>query len=135
MVRGNSAKRQGCKPLIGVGRFGATFTKEAVGTMTANSHRRYTMTEKKTMRFKFFLPEARVMRDEEVKNLPAEKIQAAEAEGKSGLWIEINCPDRSCLSADGRLVLPTEKTAGKGVFLNLFCPEDACEIVQGTDLP
>lgn len=93
------------------------------------------MTDKKPIRFKFFLPEARVMSDEEVKALSAEKIRAGEAEGQSGLWIEINCPDRSCLSADGRLVLPTEKTAGKGIFLNLFCPEDACEIVHSTDLP
>ncbi len=27
-------------------------------------------------------------------------------------------------------------TSGKkGLFLNLFCPEDSCEVVESTDLP
>lgn len=93
------------------------------------------MTEQKPFRFQFFLPEGRVLSDEEVKSLPPEKVRLAEASGKDGLWLEIDCPDGSCLSADGRLTLPTEKTAGKGVFLNLFCPEGACEIVESTDVP
>jgi len=93
------------------------------------------MTEQKPFRFQFFLPEARPLSDDEVKNLPDEKVRLAEASGKDGMWLEINCPDGSCLSADGRLTLPTERTASKGIFLNLFCPEGACEIVESTDVP
>jgi hypothetical protein len=85
--------------------------------------------------FKFFLPDARLLSESEIDRLPADKIRAANAAGKDGLWLEISCPDRSCLDTDGRITLPTQESEGKGFFLNLFCPEDSCEIVQSTDVP
>lgn len=93
------------------------------------------MTDQNSFRFQFFLPEARVMSDQEVAALPADKIRTSTASGKNGLWIEVSCPDRSCLTADGKLTIPTEQSAGKGIFLNMFCPEGACEIVESTDVP
>jgi len=86
--------------------------------------------------FKFFLPDARLMTQAEIDQLPDDKKHAASATGKNGLWLEIRCPDRSCLDTDGRLTLPTQASTGdKGVFLHLFCPEGQCEVVESTDLP
>jgi hypothetical protein len=93
------------------------------------------MNDKKPFRFKFFLPDARVLSENEIDSLPAEKVQSVKAAGREGLWLEINCPDGSCLDADGRITLPGQKSKDKGIFLDLFCPEGSCEIVQGTDLP
>jgi hypothetical protein len=93
------------------------------------------MSDQNPFRFKFFLPEARVLSENEIENLPAEKLRSATASGKEGLWLEITCPDRSCLDAEGRLTLPTHESEGKGIFLNLFCPEGSCEIVESTDVP
>ncbi|AOY58228.1 MULTISPECIES: hypothetical protein [Desulfococcus] len=95
------------------------------------------MTDEKQFQFKFFLPNARLLSDSEIKKLSANNITSAGADEKNGLWLEITCPDRSCLDADGRIVIPTQesKKKDKGFFLELFCPEDSCEIVESTDLP
>jgi len=96
------------------------------------------MTDSKTARFKFFLPSARLLQKDEISNLPPEKIEAAKAAGAEGLWLEIACPDESCIGKDGNISIPAkgvETSEKKGVFLNLFCPEDSCEIVHATDLP
>jgi len=88
-------------------------------------------------RFAFFFPGARTLTPEEVAALPDEKKQAAEAVAKEGLWVEIDCPDGTCIE-DGKIVVPTEgtQTSGeKGYWLNLFCPEDSCKISEVTDLP
>jgi hypothetical protein len=93
------------------------------------------MTKEKPFQFKFFLPDARLLNAKEINDLPADKLRAAESTGKDGLWLEIACPDRSCLDADGRITLPTQESEGKGFFLNVFCPEGSCEIVESTDVP
>jgi hypothetical protein len=94
-------------------------------------------TQDNSAQFTFFFPEARVLRGEEVEALPPEKRQAAAKSGQPGVWLEINCPDRSCISDDGKITLSAVGTEAKskgGVWLNLFCPEDSCEIRQSTDL-
>ncbi|MEJ2165474.1 MAG: hypothetical protein P8X90_08090 [Desulfobacterales bacterium] len=96
------------------------------------------MTEEKSSRFRFFLPDARVLEKDEVANLSPEKLSSVEAGGQQGLWLEITCPNESCIDADGNITIPAKgaDTSGKkGFFFNLFCPEDSCEIVQSTDLP
>lgn len=94
------------------------------------------MSAQKPFRFQFFLPDARMMSEGEIKSLPPEKTRSGAAAGREGLWLEITCPNRSCLDAEGNLTLPVASSSSKkGVFLNLFCPEDACAIVQSTDLP
>ncbi len=95
------------------------------------------MTELNTSRFRFFLPDARVLDVKEIANLPPEKLSSVETMG-SGLWLEISCPDDSCFDSSGNITIPARGTAAsqkKGKFLNLFCPEDSCEILQSTDLP
>lgn len=89
-------------------------------------------------RFRFFLPEARLLEKDEIANLPPEKLSAVESGGREGLWLEIVCPDESCIDSDGNVTIPAkgaEASGEKGVFLNLFCPDDSCEVVQPTDLP
>jgi len=88
--------------------------------------------------FTFFLPDARVLNEEEIAKIPAEKKKAAEADNKEGLWLEIHCPDASCLEDDGRITIPAkgaESEKKKGIWLNLFCPEDSCEFKEMSDLP
>ena len=89
------------------------------------------MSTYKPFRFKFFLPEARVLSDAEIETLAAAKAAGTQ----DGLWLEIRCPDASCLDDDGRITLPPQTREKEGFFLNLFCPRDSCEVVQGTDLP
>jgi len=95
-------------------------------------------TQDNSAQFTFFFPEARVLNGAEVDALPPEKRQAAAKSGQQGVWLEINCPDRSCISEDGKITVSAvgaEATSKGGVWLNLFCPEDSCEIRQSTDLP
>jgi hypothetical protein len=96
------------------------------------------VTQDNSAQFTFFFPEARVLREEEVEALPPEKRQAAAKSGQRGVWLEINCPDKSCISDDGKIIVSAVGAEAKpkgGVWLNLFCPEDSCELRQGTDLP
>jgi hypothetical protein len=96
------------------------------------------MTDSKTSRFRFFLPGARILEKDEISNLPPEKLSAAEAAGSEGLWLEIVCPDASCIGKDGNISIPAkgvDASQRKGLFLSLFCPEGSCELLQETDLP
>jgi hypothetical protein len=96
------------------------------------------MNSHKSFRFKFFLPDARLLAKDEIEEmLSAERIQSSAAAKKDGLWIEVTCPDTSCISEDGRITLPPEEPDDqeKGIFLKLFCPEGNCEISQSTDIP
>ena len=89
-------------------------------------------------RFTFFLPDARVLNEEEVAALSTEKRAAAGSGKKEGIWLEISCPNGSCVGDDGRLTIPNvgaESGQNKGIWLNLFCPEGTCELNQMTDLP
>jgi hypothetical protein len=96
------------------------------------------MTDAKTSRFRFFLPEAGVWGQDEIASLPPEKLKNAESGGQQGLWLEIVCPDESCIDDEGNITIPAkgkDMSGEKGLFLNLFCPEGSCEVVQSTDLP
>ena len=87
--------------------------------------------------FTFYFPNARVLGTNEVSALPGEKKKAAEAAGQSGVWLEVHCPDGSCVGKDGKVTLEAvgvEAKKGKGVWLNVFCPEDSCLWKGGTDL-
>lgn len=87
--------------------------------------------------FTFYFPNARVLGTNEVSALPGEKKKAAEAAGQRGVWLEVHCPDGSCVGRDGKVTLEAvgvEAKKGKGVWLNVFCPEDSCLWKGGTDL-
>jgi hypothetical protein len=95
------------------------------------------MANKKNInKFTFFFPRVRVLTDEEISRLSPEKREAAEHGGQKGLWLEIDCPDATCLDDNGRIVIHTQEvqsTDKGGIWLNLFCPEKSCEILQSTD--
>ena len=89
-------------------------------------------------RFTFFVPDARALSEAEISAIPTEKKEAAETNKKEGIWLEIYCPDASCVGDDGRITIPAlgaQSVEKKGVWLNLFCPEGSCELSQLTDLP
>jgi hypothetical protein len=96
------------------------------------------MNDAKASRFRFFLPEARVLGQDEITTMPAEKLKVVESGGQQGLWLEIVCPDESCIDDEGNITIPAkgiETSQKEGFFLNLFCHNNSCEIVQSTDLP
>jgi len=85
----------------------------------------------------FYFPNTRVLSSGEVSALPDDKKQSAEAAGKGGVWLEVHCPDGSCVGKDGKVTLQAAGVAGKtdkGLWLNVFCPEDSCLWKGGTDL-
>jgi len=89
-------------------------------------------------RFTFFFPDARILNEAEIAAIPTEKKEAAGSDKKEGIWLEIYCPNASCVGDDGRITIPAlgaETSKKEGIWLNLFCPEGSCELTQMTDLP
>jgi hypothetical protein len=66
------------------------------------------------------------------------QAEGAEKSGREGVWLEVPCPNGSCMKKEGKVVLEAV-TAGhkeeKGIWLNIFCPEDSCLWKGGTELP
>ena len=88
-------------------------------------------------RFTFFFPDARVLNETEIAAISTEKKEAAKSDKSKGVWLEINCPDASCVGDDGRITIPAvgdEPAEKTGIWLNLFCPKGSCELNQMTDL-
>ena len=88
----------------------------------------------KPYRFQFFLPNARLLTEQEVESLAKDRSRA-EAADQNGLWIEIPCPDSACLDDVGNLTIPGDASQEKETWRNAFCPEGECELLQSTDLP
>lgn len=89
-------------------------------------------------RLKVFLPNVRLLTEEEIQNLSEEKRQAVKSSGEPGLWVEIVCPEDSCLTIGGKVSLVAEgyvPEETKGLWLNIFCPENRCEFDEPTDIP
>jgi hypothetical protein len=87
-------------------------------------------------RLKVFIQDARLLSEAEKAALPAEKREAAS--GKTGLWIEVGCPEGACSLEGDKITLPAGGIVpkeAKGIWLSLFCPENQCMIEQNTDLP
>jgi hypothetical protein len=95
------------------------------------------MANSDTTQLTFYFPSARVLSSSDVAALPEEKKKAAERAGGNGVWLEVSCPDGSCVGSDGKVTLDAvgaEAKKDKGVWLNVFCPEDSCLWKSGTDL-
>jgi len=85
-----------------------------------------------------FVPGARRLSEEEIAQLPEEKRMAAREAHSEGVWLDLPCPDSSCLAEEGHMNIPVKgapEKEKKGFFLNLFCPEDTCEVYRPSDLP
>ena len=85
-----------------------------------------------------FVPGVRSLTELEISRLPKEKARAAGASGARGIWLEVPCPDLSCVTGQGHITVPVKgapEEEKKGFWLNLFCPGDACEVHRATDLP
>jgi hypothetical protein len=95
------------------------------------------MTHHDEQHLTFFFPHARVLSKADVDALPADKKKAAQASDRPGVWLEVHCPDASCIGKDGKITLQaagvTEKS-DKGLWLNIFCPEDRCLWKGGSGL-
>ncbi|MGA6925296.1 MAG: hypothetical protein WBY88_06415 [Desulfosarcina sp.] len=87
-------------------------------------------------RLKVFIEDARLLSDVEQAELPQEKREAVS--GKTGLWLEVACPEGACSLDKTKITLPAGGVVpkeAKGLWLSLFCPENQCSIDQSTDLP
>lgn len=87
-------------------------------------------------RLTFFFPNTRILSASEVAALPEEKKRTAV--GKTGVWLEVDCPKGTCIGEGGRITLAAaghDAQGGKGLWLNLFCPEDSCMIQSASGLP
>jgi hypothetical protein len=85
-------------------------------------------------RIKVFVPGARLLGSEEIRRLPEESTSGRTAEG---VWLEIACPDRSCVISEGRIALEVtcaRDQESEGAWMKLFCPENQCFPEQATDV-
>ncbi|MFO7494325.1 MAG: hypothetical protein R6X05_01670 [Desulfobacterales bacterium] len=64
------------------------------------------MPDNRPLQFKFFLPDARLLDNDEIAALRAKPDHSAPSPDEKGLWIEMTCPDHSCLDDESRLTLP-----------------------------
>ena len=98
------------------------------------------------VRLTVFAPGARLLTEDEIRALPADKRQAAAAAGTGGVWLEVLCSREECLNDKRGIAVPvrgvTERERAslsgkeeKGFWLNLFCPEDSCVLQQSSDVP
>jgi hypothetical protein len=74
---------------------------------------------------------------EEIVNLPMETREAADDTAGGGLWVEVFCPDHSCLTQEEEVSLQVRAARGeqgRGFWLNLFCPEEQCALEEPTDI-
>lgn len=87
-------------------------------------------------RLKVFIQDARLLSENEQAGLPREKRESVS--GKTGLWIEVPCPEGACSLEGDKITLPASGVVPKetkGLWLSLFCPENQCLIERITDLP
>ncbi len=87
-------------------------------------------------RLKVFIEDARLLSEAEVSGLPGDKRKAVT--GKTGIWIEVACPEGACSLERDKITLPAGGVVpkeAKGIWLSIFCPENECLIEQSTDLP
>lgn len=85
---------------------------------------------------KVFIEDARPLSEDEQARLPREKREAVA--DKTGLWIEVACPEGSCSTEGDKITLPAGGIApgeSKGIWLSLFCPENRCVIEDNVALP
>ena len=92
--------------------------------------------EIKTTQLKVFIQDAKVLSKDEQRTLPEEKLKSTEA--KTGIWIEVTCPEGACSIEGDKITLPAGGVIpkeSKGIWLSLFCPENQCAIEGSADLP
>ncbi|HSL62776.1 MAG TPA: hypothetical protein VK885_13380 [Desulfotignum sp.] len=87
-------------------------------------------------RLKVFIENARVLPESEISGLSQKKREAVS--GKTGLWLEVECPEGACSLEKNTITLPAGgviPNETKGLWLNLFCPENQCEVLEGSQVP
>lgn len=87
---------------------------------------------------KVFLSNARPIPVEELKTLSDKEKEFARDCTDKGVWLELFCPDDSCLTKEERIKLVSfceDSTNNKDLWLKVFCPDDTCEAVESTKLP
>lgn len=87
-------------------------------------------------RLKVFVPNARILTSNEVMELPEDSVEYMRS-ARSGVWLEVDCPDRDCVIEEGKIALHVRcarDKASESLWMRLFCPEDRCFGKQPTDV-
>lgn len=87
---------------------------------------------------KVFLSNARIIPVEELKILSDKEKELSQDCTDRGVWLELFCPDDSCLIEEERIKLVSfceDSNSRKNFWLKVFCPDDSCEVVESTKLP
>jgi hypothetical protein len=53
-----------------------------------------------------FVPGVRPLTQVEVSELPKLRVRLAEASNPKGVWLDVPCPEHTCLSGEDRISLP-----------------------------
>jgi hypothetical protein len=84
-----------------------------------------------------FLPKARVLSQQELGSL-SEHEKSFEKECKDrGIWLELFCPDDTCLLEEERIKLPVfcEHPGHKhSLWIDIFCPGGSCDVHEPSKL-
>ena len=86
---------------------------------------------------KVFVPNVRPISGEALKDLSETEKAFAETCEDRGIWLEVFCPEDSCLSEEERIKLVAfcEESGKKAdLWLRAFCPNDSCEVFETTQL-
>jgi hypothetical protein len=55
---------------------------------------------------------------------------------KEDRWLNVFCPEDTCLTDEERIALPTSQEAEEhSGWQELFCPQESCEVTSATQLP
>jgi len=85
-----------------------------------------------TLRKKAYLPSVGALSAEEFKNYPDKDCE------NKGFWLEVFCPEDSCLREEERIKLVDfceDSEEKQDLWLEAFCPESSCEIFEASELP
>jgi hypothetical protein len=87
-------------------------------------------------RLKVFFREARVLSNAEIAELPREKRQEVEESGDNGIWLEVNTESADITERKNRLCvrIGEDDDKDRGIWLDLFCPEDRCYRHSGMEM-
>lgn len=101
-------------------------------------HHNETISKKKDTPKRILVSHARVL-PEEKRGALSEQEKAFEKTCQDrGVWLEIFCPDDTCLTEEERIDIPVfceDPQMKKNIILELFCPGDSCEVFEPTKLP
>jgi hypothetical protein len=88
-------------------------------------------------RIKVYFPDARVLTETDISDLPPEKRREENERGDNGVWLEVDTATAEVSERENRLCvrIGEDDEENRGIWLDFFCPEDQCVISSPSDVP